>query len=193
MKILSTTILILAVAALFPNISQAHCDRVNGPVAKAARKALKNKNFETVQIWVSEEQEKELLQSYNRALDVYQQDGKAGKLAERYFIENAVRLHRVAEGMPYTGVKPAQSLPEDLKLAEKALESGNADKVIALLRNELAKRVQKYHKKAVTTAQKKNKNVEAGRQWVDAYVKYIIYVHGLYQKIQAGPAHGVGE
>jgi transcriptional regulator with XRE-family HTH domain len=26
-----------------------------------------------------------------------------------------------------------------------------------------------------------------------AYVKYIVYVHGLYQKIQAGPAHGVGD
>jgi hypothetical protein len=28
---------------------------------------------------------------------------------------------------------------------------------------------------------------------VDAYVKYVIYVHGLHQTIQAGPAHGVGE
>ena len=39
----------------------------------------------------------------------------------------------------------------------------------------------------------KGENVEAGREWVDAYVKYVIYVNGLYKTIQAGPAHGVGE
>ena len=193
MKSLTALIFTLAVVSFLPNTTQGHCDRMNGPVAKAARQALENGDFESIQIWLGKEQQQELRQSYQRALDVYQQKGTAGKLAERYFIENAVRLHRAAEGMPFTGVKPAQPLPEDLKVAEKALKSGNADKVTGLLKKEIEQNVNKWHRKAVQAKKNKDESVEAGREWVDAYVKYIIYVHKLHQKIQAGPPHGVGE
>lgn len=193
MKILSTTILILAVAALFPNISQAHCDRVNGPVAKAATAALEDNNFEKIQIWVGKKQEEELRSAFKRCRNVYQQEGVARKLARRYFMETSVRLHRAAEGMAYTGLKPAQPLPEDLKVAEKALKTGKAEKVTSLLKKELEQKVNKWHRKAVQAARDKDESVESGRRWVDAYVKYVIYVHKLYQKIQAGPPHGVGE
>ena len=59
---------------------------------------------------------------------------------------------------------------------------------------ELQKEVKKWFQKAVDAKEyyKSDENVQAGREWVDAYVKYVIYVHGLHKNIQAGPEHGVG-
>lgn len=55
------------------------------------------------------------------------------------------------------------------------------------------KKLKHIFEKARTAGQDKDKSLKAGRKWADAYVKYVIYVHGLYKTIQAGPAHGVGE
>lgn len=173
--------------------AMAHCDTKSGPVAVDARKALANKNFETVAIWVGQEQHKDLRAAFDQAIDVYQMGGKAKALAEQYFMETAVRLHRAAEGMPYTGLKPAQPLPEDIAKAEKALKTGNLEPVTDLLTAEMKQKMQHLLQQARSAGQNKDKSLEAGRKWADAYVKYIIYVHGLYKTIQAGPAHGVGE
>ena len=114
-------------------------------------------------------------------------------LSEQYFMEIAVRLHREAEGMTYTGLKPAQPLPKDIAKAEKALETGNIDPVSNMLATEMEKKLQHVFERANKARQNKDKSLEAGREWADAYVKYVIYVHGLYKTIQAWPAHGVGE
>ncbi|MBD3375220.1 hypothetical protein GF406_09305 [candidate division KSB1 bacterium] len=119
---------------------------------------------------------------------------KAKALAERFFVETSVRLHREAEGMPYTGLKPAQPLPAYIAKAEKALETGDPEPVLDFLSGELQHNVQKWFQQSYAAKQTYNRteSIEAGRQWVDAYVKYVIYVHGLYKAIQAGPEHGIG-
>jgi hypothetical protein len=167
---------------------------VSGPTAVDARKALETGDFKKAAIWVGEAQTPELRDSFEESLAVYKMGGKAKALAERYFMTTTVRLHRQAEGMQFTGLKPAQPLPPIIAKAEKTLESGNLQPIIDLLSVELQKETQKWFQKAL--AAKRNyqgENVQAGRDWVDAYVKYVIYVNGLYQTIQAGPAHGVGE
>lgn len=171
----------------------AHCDTESGPVAIDARKALKTGAFESVAIWVGQEQEEELRSAFDRALPVYQMDGKAKVLAERYFMETAVRLHRQAEGFPYTGLKPAQPLPPDVAAAEHALETGDLKPVSSLLTSEMHKKLQNLFEKAREAQEKKDESLAAGREWADAYVRYVIYVHGLHKTIQAGPKHGVSE
>lgn len=58
---------------------------------------------------------------------------------------------------------------------------------------ELQKETQKWFQHALEAKTKyKGESVEAGREWVEAYVKYIIHVHGLYERIQSGPEHGIG-
>lgn len=189
-------ILIAAVMVLcFYGISSvfAHCDTMSGPVAVAARKSLETEKFKPIQIWVGKQQEKELQNKFEQCLSVYRQGGEAAELAEKYFIETSIRLHRAAEGMPFTGVKPAQPLPRDIAAAEKALEKGNVKVVTDMLTKELVTETQKWFEKAVRAKKHKDKSVKAGRNWVDAYVKYVIYVHGLHKKIKAGPMHGVGK
>ncbi len=175
-----------------PQLTEAHCDRVNGPVAVDARKALETGNVSHALIWVTEEQSEELKSAFQRTKKVYAKGGESKKLAERYFMETTVRLHREAEGMPYTGLKPAQENPKDIALAEEALQSGNVQPVTRLLASEIEEKVTELHQKAITAQNDKDKSIASGREAVDAYVRYIVYVHSLYNSIQAGPAHGIG-
>ncbi len=187
-------ILLLAVFLLAPAGLRAHCDRVNGPVAKSARQALKTGQFKPVAIWIGEEQEAALQDRFESSLKAYRAGGPGKKVAKSYFMSEAIRLHRAAEGMPFTGLKPASELPIDLKLAEKARETGDVQPVVDLLSSELEQKVKKWFKTSREARRQweQQQNVETGRKWADAYVKYIIYVHKLYQKIMAGPPHGVG-
>ncbi len=190
-------IMMIGFSLLFslPVVLKAHCDRVNGPVAKAARKALETEKLKPASIWVGEKQEAELKAKFENSLKAYREGGPGREVAEKYFMSEAVRLHRAAEGMAFTGLKPASELSLDLEIAEKARETGDVQPVIDLLSEELAREVEKWFNKTRQAKQKMEteESLEAGREWADAYVKYIIYVHKLYQKIKAGPPHGVGE
>ncbi len=176
-----------------PGRAGAHCDRVSGPVAVAARQAVKSGDFKTAAIWVSEEQSKELRSAFDTSLEVYKMGGKAGELAEQYFMETTVRLHREAEGFPYEGLKPAQPPSRDIAVAESALTSGELDLVLDLLNAEIEQELEEIFQEVRTAEKNKSRSLEAGREWADAYVRYITYVHGIHQAIQAGPEHGVGK
>ncbi|MCF7804746.1 MAG: DUF6448 family protein [Candidatus Marinimicrobia bacterium] len=177
-----------------PQIGNAHCDKMDGPVAQAAIEALDTGEFQKIQIWVGADEEQELQSAFEQAAAVRQESNQAKELADQYFVETAVRLHRESEGMPFTGVKPAGiPNPEDIVAGDKALESGDVDAIMKVLQEELRTETEKWFQNAMEAKKNKGQSVEAGREWVDAYVKYIVYVHSLYQKINAGPAHGVGE
>ena len=93
--------------------------------------------------------------------------------------------------MPFNGLKPAATEPLHLATADKALQTGNLKPVTNLLSAEMEKEAEKLFKQAMEAKKSKDESVEKGRQWVDAYVKYIVYINGLYKTIQAGPEHGV--
>ena len=175
-----------------PQQARAHCDRVNGPVAVDAQKALETGDVSHALIWVTEKQSEQLRSAFERTKEVYAKGGESKKLAERYFMETTVRLHRKAEGMPYTGLKPAQPNPEDIAFAEEALKSGEVQPVTKLLADEIKDKVIELHQEAISANNDKGKSIAEGREAVDAYVRYIVYVHSLYETIQAGPAHGIG-
>lgn len=187
------TCLLLTVLVLTPLTAGAHCDRLDGPVARAAREALEADRFEAVQIWVAAAQEGELRAAFDRALEARAEGPAAAALADRYLVETAVRLHRDAEGMSYQGVKPAgMEVPADIRLGDEALETGNLEPVLAHLEDEMDHKTRDLFEEARAARARRTESVEAGREWVDAYVRYIVFVHGVQQTIDAGPAHGVG-
>ncbi len=113
-------------------------------------------------------------------------------MADRYFIETAIRLHRAAEDMPFTGVQPAGEPAPDIVAAEQALEEGDLAIVTDYLDQQIADEVGEWFANARDASANKDASVEAGRDWVDAYVKYVVFVHKLAGAIEAGPPHGVG-
>jgi hypothetical protein len=145
-----------------------------------------------VLIWVGHEQEKELLEAYELAIEARQQGGPAAEVAEKYLVENAIRLHRQAEGMPFEGVKASTTLPpRDITIADEALVKGQVDELLALLKGELEEKVRGLFHSAWSQQADRHQSIEAGRRWVDAYVRYLVFVHGIHGAIEAGPEHGV--
>ncbi len=187
------SVIAIGMLALAAEFSQAHCDTVSGPVAVDAREALEAGSFRTVAIWVSEEQNDELRAAFEQSLPVYRMGGDARDLAVRHFMETAVRLHREAEGFPYMGLRPAQPLPADVAAAERALETGDLDPVSDILVTELQDKLDALFDRVRDAQAEKDGSLAAGREWADAYVEYVTFVHGLYNTIQAGPEHGVGD
>jgi hypothetical protein len=99
---------IVAVGMLFGlQNARAHCDSVDGPVAKAVLKALDNGNLNPVLAYAPTAAEAEIRTVFEKSRKVRGLGADARALADRAFMETVIRLHRAGEGAAYTGLKPA--------------------------------------------------------------------------------------
>jgi hypothetical protein len=168
----------------------AHCDSLDGPVVRAARKALATRNPNEVLIWVRGEDEPEIRAAFEQTLHVRALGPQAMELADRYFFETLVRVHRAGEGAPYTGLKPAgRDLGPAIPAADKSLEERAIDPLVILLTSAMDEGVLTHYAHAMATRQFKMDDLTAGREHVEAYVQFIHYVERLYEAITA-PAGG---
>ena len=94
-------------ACILPGIVSAHCDTLEGPVVSTAKAALENGDVTPVLKWVKEDDEKEIRELFAKTLSARKQGKEARELADRYFFETLVRVHRAGEKAPFTGLKPA--------------------------------------------------------------------------------------
>src|SRR3989304_4670201 len=103
-----------------------HCDTLDGPVVTAAKKALEARNVDLILPYVPKKDEAEIIRSFEKVMKIRKDEG-AREIADLYFFETVVRVHRMGEGAPYTGLKPA-GLNEGpvIPVAEKALEGESA-------------------------------------------------------------------
>jgi hypothetical protein len=183
---------VLAGAGLiFPPIASAHCDTMDGPVVQAAKTALEKKDVTPVLKWVKRDSEAEVKVAFSKTLVVRAEGPEARELADRFFFETLVRLHRASEGEPFTGLKPAGTeLEPGIAEADKALETGSVDAEVKRVMDETAAGIRKRFTEAREKKQHAEESVEAGREYVAAYVAYMHYVEGLHQAIQgAGNQH----
>lgn len=176
----------LVVASLFflgyPSISLAHCDGMDGPVVKAAQKALENGNVNLVLLWVQKKDESEIKEAFKKTLAVRTLGAVAQELADYYFFETLIRIHRAGEGAPYTGLKPAgRDLGPAIPAADRAIENGSVKPLLRLLTTSLQVGVRKRFKKVMANKRFDRDDVEAGRAYVKAYVEYIHYIERLYE------------
>ena len=122
---------ILSAAVMTPLIAQAHCDTLDGPVIVAAQKALDTTNVNLVLVWVKADAEPEIRAAFKKTLAVRTLNAEARELADRYFFETLVRVHRAGEGAPYTGLKPAgQGVSPVISMADRALEAGQIEPLL---------------------------------------------------------------
>ncbi len=178
----------LALVAL-PRDAAAHCDTLNGPVVSAARVALQQGDVMPVLKWVKETEEAEVRDAFQRTLAVRRVSPAARELADLYFFETLVRLHRQGEGEPYTGLKPATAIDPAIEGADKALETGSVDAVVNLATERAAAGIHQRFALAKARRSHADESVAAGREYVEAYVKFIHYVEQLHLDI-AGTAPG---
>jgi len=170
----------------------AHCDTENGPVIQAAKKALDAKNIDLVFIWIKKQDEDELRKAFEKALAVRKLNPQAKDLADRYFFETLVRIHRAGEGAPYTGIKPGGTEEPAIAAADKAVETGSVDDLTQELSNAAVDGIKDRFSTLVEKKMHMNESVDAGREYIEAYVTFIHYVERLHNDIagQGGEEHG---
>ncbi len=98
---------LLSIVLWVPMQAWPHCDTMDGPVVVAAQAALDGGEVTPVLKWVKKEDEAEVRSAFKQALAVRTKVKEAKEMADRYFFETVVRLHRASEGEPYTGIKSA--------------------------------------------------------------------------------------
>jgi hypothetical protein len=187
-----TRIAFLAAAALAGSATAAaHCDTMNGPVVAAARAALEKRDITPVLKWVRQEHEPELRSAFARALKVREGGPEAIELADTYFFETAVRLHRAGEGAPYTGLKPDGADPA-IAGADAALEKGSIDELVRQAQAELAAGIRQRFERAFVSRKSADSGVAAGREYVAAYVEFLHYVERLHTAVSGQHAEAEG-
>lgn len=184
-RILLSTIALAAALLFSPPLASdasAHCDGLDGPVVTAARKALESGDVNHVLIWVKPNEAGEIKQAFQEALAVRKLSPAARDLADRYFFETLVRIHRAGEGAPYTGLKPAgRDLGLAIPAADKALESGSVDAVVKLLSDQVREGLRERFSNVLAKRKFSTDEVAKGREYVEAYVGFIHYVENLYE------------
>jgi hypothetical protein len=181
-----------AVLLLGPTGARAHCDAVDGPVATTAVKALETKNVNLVLPYVPAAAEPELTAAFEQSVTVGAKGPEARALAERYFMETAVRLHRAGEKAPYTGLQPAGTdFGPAIPAAEQALVSGRLEPLLGLLTESVRHGIiERFARAAATKSATKEpaakSDVPAARERVSAELAFIGYVEALHQATKGG-------
>ncbi len=171
-----------------------HCDTRDGPVVKAAMRALETGNVNLVLIWVPKEAEKELKEVFKKTLQARRQGKDAMVVADDWFFETAIRLHRAGEGAPFTGLKPA-GLDEGpvVPRAEKAIEIGDAKEVIGFMLHTIEEDLQQRFKHVMGKKKYDENNIHAGREYVHAFINFVVYSHHLYTYVKGSGEHSEGK
>ncbi len=175
-------------------VARAHCDTLDGPVVSLAKQALVKNDVKMVLPWVAKEKEGEIRRAFDLAAAVRGKGDKERELADMYFFETLVRVHREGEGAPYTGLKPAGlDMGPAIPAADKALETGNPEQLLSLINAKVHEGIHKYYTEAMERKKHAGESVEAGRAYVGAYVPFLHFVERLYADASTPIAHGAGE
>lgn len=178
MRFMLTTGMVIFSLLLATNAS-AHCDTMDGPVIRDAKTAIAKNNLNYVLKWVHSDAEAELREVFNLSMKVRNHGTDAQKLADMYFFETLIRLHRNGEGVSYTGLKPSGT-PVDRKilLADEAIEKNNLQPLDGVIPHERFHELEERFQKVISLKNFDPDNVEAGREYVEAYVSFFKFAEG---------------
>jgi hypothetical protein len=175
-------------AMALTGLAWAHCDTTGGPVIADARIALAKGDVTPVLKWVQPAAEAEVKAAFAKAVAVRSKGADAQELADHYFLETLVRVHRAGEGEPYTGIKDEPVAPL-VALADQAVANGTAEELTRQLSTHLAAALQQKLARVVAARPHREDSVAAGREYVAAYVAFMHYVEAVHSALAAGAEH----
>lgn len=187
---LKKILLLLSFLFLGSSSISAHCDGMDGPVVKAAIKAIETGNVNYVIIWMQKADEEIIKNAFNKTLVVRKLNKEAKELADMYFYETVVRLHRSGEGEPYAGLKPAgRDLGPAIPAADSSILIESLVPLEKVLSNQIPDQIKDLFNDAISKKNYKVDDIEAGREFVKAYVQFIHFVE-IYNETGDLPLEG---
>ena len=181
--------LVAITSLVLPLHVSAHCDTMDGPVVAAAKIALEKGDVTPTLKWVKPEQETEIRGAFQKTLIVRRQSAEAKELADLYFFETLVRVHRAGEGEPYAGLKPAGTAVEPVvAAADKSIADGNATSLMKDITGAIDSGIQKRFARVMETKKHADESVAAGREYVAAYIEFVHYIESLHKIADAAAA-----
>jgi hypothetical protein len=161
------------------NVTFAHCDTMDGPLIADAKRAIGQNNVNYALKWVQSANEKEIKDAFYLMMKVRGFSPEAKELSEKYFFETLVRIHRAGEGVPFTGVKPSGSpIDEKVLAADKSIEAGNVSPLEGMIAEDDMPELTKRFEKVMSLNNFDVNNVEAGREYIEAYVQFFKFAEG---------------
>ena len=167
-----------------------HCDSMDGPVVSAARLALAREDVKLVLPFVPQAGESELIDAYELASKARSQGPEAREVADRFFFETVVRIHRAGEGAAFTGLKPAGlDVGPVIPIAEKAIDEGSPTRLITFfieaVQAEIADRFEEMMHARAHSAE----GVPAARTYVSAMLELQVWSHKLFGALGSAHSH----
>ena len=164
---------------MLPAMAHAHCDTAGGPAVTDGRKALETGNINYALKWIPADGEDELREAFDKAQQIRPLGEEAAVLADQLFLETLVRLHRLSEGVGFTGIKPrGTAIDPVVEAADAALALGSDSDLLPLVPEERRVELDRRFLKALTLAQFDVDDVAAGRRYLAAYVDFFKYAEG---------------
>jgi hypothetical protein len=168
--------------------ASAHCDTTKGPVVTAARAALDARDPNLVLHWVRPDDEAAVKAAFQHTMEVRALGPEAKALADRYFFETLVRIHRAGEGAPYTGLTDGE--PEPIIAAtDEALARGSADELQQRLVGAVSAGLAERFAAARAAKDFRPGDVAGGRTFVAAYVPLTHWVEGVFTAAERTGEH----
>jgi hypothetical protein len=164
---------------------------MDGPVVIAAKQALEKEDINLILPYVKENASGDVKLAFEKALHARKAGPAARQVADLYFYETAVRLHRAGEGASYTGLKPAGlDVGPVIPVAEKAIETGSPDPLIRVLTDTLRSEVQHRFEHMKHLRDHRSDDVAKAREYVEAMLGLEVYSHQLYRAMRSAPHEG---
>jgi len=165
---------------MFPSSALAHCDTMSGPVVTDAKTAIESGQPDAVFKWVRPEDEPTIREQFKKTLAVRRLSETAAELADRYFFETVVRLHRASEGAPYTGLKESDRIEPIVQKSDQAIAEGRIDPLVEELQQAIEHGIRERFSELKEKQPHKDHNAAAGREFVRAYVEFVHYIERLH-------------
>ncbi|HHX12139.1 MAG TPA: LysM domain-containing protein [Clostridiales bacterium] len=177
--IIGMVIIAVIILTLMPKKASAHCDTMDGPAVKDGQEALETGNINYAYKWIFPEYEEELKEIYDKSVKIRKLGEDAKEVADRWFLENFVRIHRAGEGASYDGLKPSGTEVEAVVVAaDKAIDTGDMSPLKGLVTDEEYYALEEKFNKAMALKGFDINDVKASREYVEAYVTFFKMAEG---------------
>src|SRR6185436_8371317 len=159
-----------------------HCDSLDGPVVQAARRALDAGNVSLVLPYAPNTAEREIIDAFDKVVQARRTNAICREVADRYFFETVVRLHRAGEGAPFTGLKPAGlDVGPVIPAAERAIGNESSDELVQLLTKIVRAEAIKRFDRVMRLKPHAHGPVDEAREYVEAMLGLQVWAHKLAQ------------